>query len=75
MEPQPVEIRGDTILLQALLKYVGEISNGGDVRGLLAEDTVRVNGEVEHRRGRQLRGGDVVAVEGGGAYRVVAGPA
>lgn len=31
---------------------------------------VRVNGEVETRRGRKLRPGDVVAIEGGGSWRV-----
>jgi ribosome-associated protein len=34
------------------------------VKDVLFSGAVRVNGEPEDRRGRQLRRGDVVAVEG-----------
>lgn len=73
MEPQPVSIVGNTILLQALLKLVGAISNGGEVKPFLAENLVRVNGEREERRGRKLHDGDVVALPDRTSFRVVAG--
>ena len=60
------------ILLQALLKLIGEIGNGGEVKSFLAEEGVRVNGEVETRRGRKLYGGDVVTLPGGERIRIVA---
>jgi ribosome-associated protein len=47
-------------------------STGGEARLLLDDGLVRVNGEPEARRGRKLRDGDVVAVEGGAELRVVA---
>lgn len=72
MEPRPLAIRGDVILLQALLKFVGEIGNGGEVREYLADNLVRVNGEAEARRGRQLRDGDVVELPSGDRVRIVA---
>lgn len=59
-----VEIRGDTIRLQQLLKLAGTVDAGAEVKALLAEGTVLVNGEPETRRGRQLHPGDVVAAEG-----------
>ena len=59
-----VEIRGDTIRLGQALKLSGVAGSGGEARALVEEGAVRVNGEVELRRGRQLHPGDVVAVEG-----------
>lgn len=60
------------ILLQALLKLTGAISMGGEVKSLLAEGNVRVNDEVETRRGRKLRHGDVVTLPDGTRVRIVA---
>jgi ribosome-associated protein len=64
-----VRIRDDTIRLGQALKLAGLAGSGGDARALIEDGAVRVNGEVETRRGRQLRRGDVVAV-GGEAVRI-----
>lgn len=58
--PRAVQIRGETIRLGQLLKLSGVAETGGEARELVQEGAVRVNGEVETRRGRQLRHGDVV---------------
>lgn len=58
-----ITITGEPIRLGQLLKLAGVIATGAEAKSLLAEQTVRVNGEVECRRGRQLLRGDVVAVE------------
>ena len=54
----------DTIRLGQLLKLVDAVPTGAQVKDFLLDGTVRVNGEPEERRGRQLHRGDVVAVEG-----------
>ena len=61
-----VELRSgeDTIRLGQLLKLVDAVPTGAQVKDFLLDGTVRVNGEPEERRGRQLRRGDIVAVEG-----------
>ncbi|HEX8085150.1 MAG TPA: RNA-binding S4 domain-containing protein [Solirubrobacteraceae bacterium] len=59
-----VEVRGDSIRLGQLLKLVGVVDSGAEAKALLAEQGVRVNGEPEDRRGRQIRPGDVVEVRG-----------
>jgi ribosome-associated protein len=59
-----VEIRGDTIRLGQLLKLAGVVGGGGELKAFLAATPVRVNGEPDARRGRQLHPGDVVAVAG-----------
>ncbi len=66
-------IRGEMIRLGQLLKLAGVTDDGGHTKALLATEPVLVNGELEARRGRQLRTGDVVAVAGQ-ELRVVAGP-
>jgi len=64
-------IRGDGIRLGQALKLSGLAESGGEARALVEDGAVTVNGEVETRRGRQLRHGDVVAV-GGEALRIEA---
>ena len=57
-----VPIRGEMIRLGELLKLAGVVGTGGEAKHLLASTEVRVNGELESRRGRQLRAGDEVLV-------------
>ena len=54
--------RDGMIRLGQLLKAAGLVDTGGEAKLVLAEGLVTVNGEVELRRGRQLRPGDVVAL-------------
>ena len=54
---------GDMIRLGQLLKRAGAVDSGADVRPLLADGVVTVNGEVETRRGRQLHRGDIVVLD------------
>ena len=54
----------ESIRLGQLLKLVDAVPTGAQVKDVLFSGTVRVNGEPEERRGRQLRRGDVVSVEG-----------
>jgi ribosome-associated protein len=64
-------IRGESIRLGQALKLSGLADSGGEARALLEQGAVTVNAEVETRRGRQLRHGDVVAL-GGEALRIEA---
>jgi ribosome-associated protein len=67
-----IEVRGEVIRLGQLLKVAGLADSGGAAKALLAAGEVRVNGEPETRRGRQLHDGDVVAA-GAETVRVVGG--
>jgi len=62
---------GQTIRLGQFLKWVGAVGTGGEAKHLIQEGMVRVNGEVETRRRRQLTPGDTVVV--GERTYVVAG--
>ena len=54
----------ETIRLGQLLKLVDAVPTGAQVKDVLLSGDVRVNGEPEERRGRQLRRGDLVTIEG-----------
>lgn len=66
-----VAIRDESIRLGQFLKLANLIESGSEAKGVVADGLVSVNGEVEVRRGRQLRPGDVVTFAGASA-RVVA---
>ena len=63
-DAREIPIRGRMIRLGQLLKLADVIGEGGEARALLAGGAVRVNGEPEERRGRQLVAGDVVEAAG-----------
>ena len=60
--PRDVAIRDATIRLGQLLKLAGLVEHGAAAREVLEAGEVTVNGRAETRRGRQLGGGDVVAL-------------
>jgi ribosome-associated protein len=66
-----VPIRDASIRLGQFLKLADLVDTGADVKPLLADGDVRVNGEVETRRGRQLVPGDVVRVDAPDGVRTV----
>ena len=66
-----VPIRDATIRLGQFLKLADLVDTGADVKPLLADGDVQVNGEVETRRGRQLAPGDVVRVDAPAGVRTV----
>jgi ribosome-associated protein len=62
-DARPVEISDDVIRLGQFLKLAGLAESGAEARELVTEGEVRVNGEVDTRRGRQLHRGGVVSVD------------
>ena len=59
-----VPIRDGSIRLGQFLKLADAVEAGSDVKWLLTNGDVSVNGEPEDRRGRQLVAGDEVTVLG-----------
>ncbi len=70
MRTVPLRPGEDSIRLGQLLKLADLVESGAEVKDVLISGAVRVNGEPEERRGRQLRTGDVVQVEGREEVRV-----
>jgi len=53
---------GKFIKLDQFLKWQGVVNTGGQAKQLILDGQVRVNGQVEMRRGRKLVNGDTVSV-------------
>ncbi len=52
----------DYITLQDLLKFENLVSSGGEAKQIILDGLVSVNGEIETRRGKKLRDGDIVEI-------------
>ncbi len=57
-------LRGDHITLDALLKATQIAQSGGHAKILITDGEVRVDGEIETRRGRKVRAGQRVEAVG-----------
>lgn len=68
---ETVDITSEMIRLGQLLKFAGVVESGADAGALVASGDVRVDGEVETRRGRQLVDGTEVAVALPQGHRVL----
>jgi ribosome-associated protein len=53
------------INLTQVVKLAGCAPSGGEAKMLIADSKVRVNGEVELRKRRQMKAGDTIVIEGG----------
>ncbi len=59
-----VKITTEYITLGQFLKFVSIIDNGAEAKLFLQENEVLIDGELDNRRGRKLRGGEIVEVLG-----------
>ena len=59
-----INITDDMIRLGQFLKMADLAETGGEAKQIVQQGRVKVNGEVETRRGRQLHAGDVVELDG-----------
>lgn len=59
-----MSIESNFIKLDQFLKVVGAVPTGGSAKMLIQAGQVKVNGELETRRGRKLVAGDRVLFQG-----------
>lgn len=64
MEKMEVDISTEYIKLDQLLKFAGLTDTGGLAKEIIQQGLVKVNGEVCNMRGKKIRTGDVIIVEG-----------
>lgn len=60
---QKIEIKDEYIKLGQALKLAGLVGSGVEAKILVQDGLVKVNGEVDERRGRKLYPGDVFELE------------
>lgn len=61
---ETIRIKDDFIKLGQAMKLAGLVSNGVEAKIVIQDGQVKVNGEVDTRRGRKLIAGDVFEFEG-----------
>jgi ribosome-associated protein len=59
-----LQLRGDYIELDKLLKATGLVESGGRARLAVAAGEVKVDGQVELRKTAKIRAGQVVGFDG-----------
>ncbi len=59
-----VKITTEYIKLDQLLKFAGAVAIGSEAKELIKAEKVTVNGEICTMRGKKLRPGDTVKVNG-----------
>lgn len=59
-----VKIQTEFIKLDQLLKFAEISQSGGESKVFIKSEEVKVNGQVETQRGKKIRPGDEVEVEG-----------
>lgn len=64
MQKQEITITTEFIKLDALLKFAGVCETGGEAKEEIQNGNVAVNGEVCTMRGKKIRPGDVVDLNG-----------
>lgn len=71
MPIEDIRIETEEIQLDQFLKWAGVLASGGEVKMLIENRQIKRNGETERARRRKLHAGDIIEIEGLGAWRVV----
>ena len=59
-----VKIKDEFIKLGQVLKLAGLVESGVDAKYVIQDGLVKVNGEIDTRRGRKIVAGDIVEYQG-----------
>jgi len=69
--PEKIKVNTEFITLGQFLKLADVIQSGGMAKWFLSENDIFINGEQDQRRGRKLRVGDKVQVQGFGEFLII----
>ena len=61
---EKVAIRDEFIKLGQVLKLAGLVDSGVDAKYIIQDGLVKVNGEIETRRGKKIVPGDTIEYDG-----------
>ena len=61
---EKIKISTEFIKLDALLKFASLVGTGGEAKARIQDGEVLVNGEVCTMRGKKIRPGDTVSIDG-----------
>ena len=64
-EKHEIQITTEFIKLDQLLKWAGIIESGGQVKLLLADELIKLNGAIETAKRRKIKPGDIIEISFG----------
>jgi ribosome-associated protein len=67
---EKVRINTEFIKLDQFIKWVGIAGSGSEAKSIVSEEMVKVNGKIEVQRGKKLRKGDIIDINGS-VYEIV----
>ncbi|MBP2634815.1 MAG: domain protein YaaA [Firmicutes bacterium] len=70
---QEMEIYTAEINMDQLLKWAGIIDTGAQIKPLLDDNLIKLNGTIVTQRRKKVVAGDIVDIEGIGCWRIVMG--
>ncbi|GFN37111.1 RNA-binding S4 domain-containing protein [Tepidimicrobium xylanilyticum] len=59
-----IEINTEFIKLDQLIKFAGITQTGGESKNIIKDGRVFVNGEIVKERGKKIKKGDIVEIDG-----------
>ena len=65
-----IVVNSEIIKLDSFLKWAGAVSLGSEAKILIQGGEVKLNGAVEIQRGKKLKKGDVIELNGE-SYRII----
>jgi ribosome-associated protein len=72
---EKIEIYTTEINMDQLLKWAGIIDNGAQIKPLITEKLIKLNGNLVTERRKKVRPGDVVDIQGIGSWEIITGEA
>lgn len=65
-----IQIKTDDIQLDQLLKLASVVDSGGQVKYMIADELIKLNGTIVTERRKKIKPGDVIEVDGVGKLSV-----
>ena len=72
---EKIEIYTTEINMDQLLKWAGIIDNGAQIKPLITEKLIKLNGNLVTERRKKVRPGDVIDIQGIGIWKIITGEA
>lgn len=67
---EKITIHTENIQLDQLLKWAGILESGGQIKPMLEDELIKVNGRLETAKRRRLFDGDIVEIKDLGCWKV-----
>lgn len=61
---EKIKINTEVIKLDSFLKWSGAVVLGSEAKMFIQEGYVKVNGDIELKRGKKLKAGDIIEFDG-----------